>query len=308
MKNWKHWALAAILAIFSIMVGFTACDDAGEEPPQDPPEVAHYDTLHLGAGRWSGADGSGEHWSSGTGIKLSDFTKIKPKQGDVLQFKISGVSNKVLGNFKIELFQMSDNDWSTFSWIGDSSPVVTLQNSFNDYLLNGVNVSNAPDPDSAIYISLLNISWHKNSDGEYFVGNDDSERIPDYFEDGMTMATISNFSISLVVDGDGNDGDGDGDGEENGNSVGFGGPFTIRYRDQFGGNYTDLNEYFIGDTVTILGPDVFSNDVFGYTFSCWNIEGDESGNSYSPGDTFVINNKHKPFINLIAIWLPEDDG
>jgi hypothetical protein len=42
MKNWKQWTLVAILIIFGIMVGFTACDndnsnDNGGQTPEDLP-------------------------------------------------------------------------------------------------------------------------------------------------------------------------------------------------------------------------------------------------------------------------------
>jgi hypothetical protein len=200
MRNWKHWTLVAVIAILGVVVGFTACDNGDGGGNQ--PEVATYKSIDLVSASWSNEGGSGERWSSGVSVKLSDFTTVKPKDGDVLQFKMSGKPDKKLENFRISLFQMVDNDWNTYTWYGDSSSLVAFEKNFNDFLVIEITVYGTPNPNRTFYIDLLNVTWQKDPNGEYTVGNDSSERFPQNTPDGTVMATISDFSISLLNDED----------------------------------------------------------------------------------------------------------
>jgi uncharacterized repeat protein (TIGR02543 family) len=54
--------------------------------------------------------------------------------------------------------------------------------------------------------------------------------------------------------------------------------------------------YASGSSVTVLGPGTLEKT--GYTFNHWNTASDDTGISYSPGDTFIINSN----TTLFAIW------
>jgi len=155
-----------------------------------------YDTILLWAVRWVDGEGSGEQWASENQIKLSDFTTVKPQQGDVLSFKISGVSDTELKYFLIELFQLQGNDWSTYKWLGNSSLPVTLDYpSFNNHIIEvPIQVEPDPDPNAVFYVVLMNRMYQKWND-EYIFNS--GETIPAGIPNDTIMATISNFSISL---------------------------------------------------------------------------------------------------------------
>jgi hypothetical protein len=191
-----------VIPIITLALTLALVECGGEETPGEtsrtdgPPTVAEYDALNLYSTTWD-TDSSGQSYGSADQIKLSDFSTVKPKQGDVLKFKISGTSSKELKNFQITLFQMQGTNWDTYKWLGASS-CVTLPSSFNDYTTDEVTLYNAPNS-NAIYVSLNDVLWQKDSDGNYTVG-DGSERFPSSTKNGDIIATITNFSISLVKD------------------------------------------------------------------------------------------------------------
>jgi len=157
-----------------------------------------YDTIYLKANGWDniGRDG-GAQWASDY-IKLSDFTTIEPKKDDLLQIKISGV-DKELKNFTIQFFQWAGDDGSTFRYLAETDRVV-LSKTFNDHVIN-VYMEREPEPNTPIYFQLLNHLWYRDSNGEYEF--DSGETIPADTPNGTVMATIKNFSISIVkVDDD----------------------------------------------------------------------------------------------------------
>jgi len=144
-----------------------------------------YNTIHLVAERWSDDDGSYEIWNSRNQIKLSDFITIKPEPGDTLVFKISGVSDKELEYIVFLLFQMTGSNWN----ISDSSTYKVLGQfvffdlpypSFNNYI-GDITIWDDPDPNAVTYLLLFIY-----------------QPIPASIPDGTTMATIRDFSISLV--------------------------------------------------------------------------------------------------------------
>jgi Bacterial surface proteins containing Ig-like domains len=158
-----------------------------------------YNTIYLKANSWNNENGeSGENWSSGTQIKLSDFTDIEPKRGDILQFKISGVSDKEIKYFRMDIYQLSGDGLSTYRWLGESDKVV-LPKTFNNSIFD-ISVSiwgdYEYDSNAVIYIDLLNMLWQKNSSGEYLVNS--GETIPAGVKNDDVMATISNFSVSVA--------------------------------------------------------------------------------------------------------------
>jgi uncharacterized repeat protein (TIGR02543 family) len=310
MKNTiKLFGIIAMVAIIAFAMAFASCGDGGGEPQdsQDPPEVAHYESIELTSSSWENEGGSGENYGSGARIKLSDFTNVKPKQGDVLQFKISGASNKELKNFKIELFHVTGDDWGTYAWLGNSSPAVELSSPFVDYLTNEFIIEEAPS-NRTIYVALTNVLWQKNSDGEYIVGDARSERFPPNTPDGTVMATISNFSISLVVADDDHGG-----GTED-KPAGQALHLIVMYFDYDGPVFPD-QYHNVGQTVTIVGPIV---PMEGYTFTGWNTDPYGEGTSYSVGDTFIVpedrssitseiyDDGARAVLRLYAIWTPEE--
>ena len=209
--------LAAILA-FTLALAFTACkdddDDGDDGSKNNPPSVASYPSINLTASIWNNATGSGENWSSGNQIKLSDFTTVKPKADDVLKFKISGNASKQMNNFGIEIFQMQGDNWDTYQWLGSSSQD-NLPNPFENNIIE-CPIWSAPSPNAVFYVGLINALWQKNSEGVYT--HNSGQTLPPGTQNGDVMATISNFSISLVVDSTGGT---DSGGTDGGGNVGL---------------------------------------------------------------------------------------
>jgi len=112
----RLFGLAVVIAAIALnAMLITGCND--EPDDSSTHSDGKYDIIYLKANHWTGSSNSGEQWTSGEQIKLSDFTDVKPKQGDVLKLKISGVSDKELKNFKIELFN-HNSDWSESRYCG----------------------------------------------------------------------------------------------------------------------------------------------------------------------------------------------
>jgi len=208
MKNIiKFSGIIALAAVIGF--SFTACDDiianGDDDNKKNPPAVASYPLINLTASIWNDNNSSGENWSSGNQIKLSDFTTVKPKAGDELKFKISGNASAQMNGFGIEIFQMQGDNWDTYRWLGSSSQY-NLLSPFENYIIE-CSISSVPASNVAIYVGLINTLWRKNSSGDYLY--DSGQTLPPGTKNGDVMATISDFSISLVV---GSTGGGGGDG------------------------------------------------------------------------------------------------
>jgi hypothetical protein len=67
MKNWKQWAFVAIIAIFGIMVGFTACDNGGGGENKENKEN---DTVYIAGIYYDGVDYAACYWKDGVKTDL----------------------------------------------------------------------------------------------------------------------------------------------------------------------------------------------------------------------------------------------
>ena len=77
------------------------------------------------------------------------------------------------------------------------------------------------------------------------------------------------------------------------------GEFTVSYdgNDNTGGSIPASLAYDYQDIVSVAHPGSLEKN--GHTFSMWNTESGASGNSYDPGDTFLMSDQN---ITLYAIW------
>jgi hypothetical protein len=194
-----------ITAIMLNAMLITGCngDPSPDDPPPPPSPTATFAEIEFFPSSWGEeGDFSAEQWETNNQIKLSAFfSSKKPKQGDVLSFKISGVSDKELKYIRIELGECVAGDWSTYNYLGsswrgkDDGDLVNLSTSFSNKLIN-VPISNPTNPNAAIYAQLVNLLWEKDPSGEYVFNS--GETLPAGFQKGDVMATIRDFKISLV--------------------------------------------------------------------------------------------------------------
>jgi hypothetical protein len=206
MKNlFKSLGFVLIALIMFNALLITGCNDdpSLDDPQSPPPPTATIAEIEFFPSSW-GEEGEyrAEQWETNNQIKLASFfSSKKPKQGDVLSFKISGISNKDLKYIKIELGECSAGDWNTYNYLGsswrgkDDGELVNLNSSFNNVLIN-VTITEPTNPNAAIYAQLVNLLWEKDPSGEYVFNS--GEKLPENFKKGDVMATISNFKISLV--------------------------------------------------------------------------------------------------------------
>jgi len=198
MKNLTK-ILGIITLATALVCALVSCGDGGGGSGggsgggnNGPPNV-----IYLKAGRWDDDPNDnnanrGENWSSGNQIKLSDFTTVKPKQGDILTFKISGVSDKEIKYCRFEIYQITG---STYKWLGtslNSKEFVVLPYNFNDYIY--VQIYDNPNPNSVFYVDFKNFLWWKMW-GDY--RSNSGETLPANIPNNTIMATIHNFKISL---------------------------------------------------------------------------------------------------------------
>ena len=160
-----------------------------------------FSTLYLRAHRYYSEDGLsyGEQWD-GSEIKLYDFIKVIPQKGDTLTFSISGQSDKKMEYFQIIAGQLNSSyDINSYYYLGGSERV-ELPVSFSGNIFE-IPIINDIDPDVDVVLSLIKQLWqkYKVDTNEYY--NYNYGTIPEDIPDGTIMATISNFSISLVGDG-----------------------------------------------------------------------------------------------------------
>jgi hypothetical protein len=190
--------LTTIIMFNALLI--TGCS-SDSPPPEPPPPSATFKELELYASRW-GEEGKNmaEQWETNNQIKLSAFYSSKPVQGDVLSFKISGVSDKELKYIRIEVGECVGGNWETYNYLGsswtgnESTGLVNLSSSFKDVLIN-VPINNPINPNAAIYVQLVNLLWQKNPSGKYL--HNSGETLPAEVEKGTVMATIKDFKISL---------------------------------------------------------------------------------------------------------------
>jgi hypothetical protein len=222
-KPFKLFGIIAIVAViwfWAVSCGndneinnkTTETETTDDSPPSPtakddspPPPTATFAEIEFFPSHWGKAgEYEAEQWETNNQIKLSSFfTSQKPKEGDVLTFKISGVSNKNLKYISLELGDCLAGDWETYNYLGQSSSgednddrkLVDLHSSFTDVLIT-VPISNPTVPDAAIYAQLVNLLWKKNASGKYVFNS--GETLPVGFKKGDVMATIKDFKISLV--------------------------------------------------------------------------------------------------------------
>jgi len=199
-----------ITAVALNVMLITGCDDGGGDnqpvvpyvPYQPPPPTATFKALEFYPSSWGeSGEEQAEQWETNNQIKLSSFyTEKKPKQGDVLRFRISGKSDTPLKYIKIELGECLGGKWDTYNYLGsswtggDNRQLINLSTSFNNVVID-VPIYNTTNSNASIYIQLVNLLWQKGSNGEYKHNSD--ETLDDVGE-GTVMATVTNFSISLL--------------------------------------------------------------------------------------------------------------
>jgi hypothetical protein len=154
--------------------------------------------IYLRVNRWDDKDNgfSGEYWSTGTSIKLSDFYSKSIKIGD--KIKISGTVDKDIGHFYIEFFRVGKN----WNWIGSSSrsPYPEIKSGPFDKTFDMiVSVSNTNllnnEELGEFIVDLSNVISYTSL--EYPTMNLYG-KIPENIPQGTIIATISNFNISCV--------------------------------------------------------------------------------------------------------------
>jgi hypothetical protein len=96
MKTWKRWTFVAVVAIFGIVVGFTACDPSGSggDDPVDPTKIGDFkfgtQTIAL-------------HATSGANLTADQITALKtelpkvnpadvPRFSEITKIEITGIS------------------------------------------------------------------------------------------------------------------------------------------------------------------------------------------------------------------------
>jgi hypothetical protein len=186
------------------LIGFSmvSCGDKNSTTTEEENPTATFAEIEFFPSSW-GKEGEyrAEQWETNNQIKLSSFFSLyKPKQGDVLSFKISGVSDKDLKYIKLELGECQGGDWNTYeylgsSWTGSNDKLIDLHSSFTDIVID-VPISSPTNSNASIYAQLVNLLWQKNPQGEYNFNS--RETLPADYKKGDVMATVNNFTISLV--------------------------------------------------------------------------------------------------------------
>jgi hypothetical protein len=203
------FVLIALIMLNALLI--TGCNgdplvDASkpDNSPPPPPPTATFAEIEFFPSSW-GEEGEyrAEQWETNNQIKLASFFTSKPKQGDILSFKISGVSDKELKYIRIELGECLGGDWTTYNYLGsswtgnDGRELVNLSTSFTDVLINvTITEPTNTNPNAAIYAQLVNLLWEKDTSDQYVFNS--GETLPAGFQKGDVMATVSNFTISLV--------------------------------------------------------------------------------------------------------------
>jgi len=196
-KAKKTLVLAAIAVIAFIAMLITACSDSpgGTKDPNEEPLHPPIE-MPLKVKRW-GSEGSymAHQWESEY-LKLSDFTNISPKSGDVLQFKISGKADKELKYIVIQLFQGNDiQDDNSRKYLGGSSGRRNIGTTFTNSSFDILITADINSLDGDVYVQVVNLMWELDPSGSSMYG--DVDKIPDSIPDGTLMATISKFTMTV---------------------------------------------------------------------------------------------------------------
>jgi hypothetical protein len=157
-----------------------------------------FNTIHLRANRYTNDGSVGEQWDSGNTIKLSDFVNTIPQRNSAFTVRMSGEIDNELRYFRINFGQYTTD---LYYWLGEGSTTdgESISGRFENCPI-GVSIVRDALPDYEIYVSLVNHMWQKNASGEYNFNY--GITIPENIPTGRIMATITNFSISVVGDDD----------------------------------------------------------------------------------------------------------
>jgi len=157
-----------------------------------------FNTIYLRANRYTNNGQTGEQWATSP-ILLSDFFTGTLKAGN--KIRISGSVDKKLEHSKIDVMRIPSNgEWE---WIGcapgsTASQLVEISGSFdNSYALRIDSYDVLNKNDGEIIVMLSNCLWQESKTAN-FPDVYHFSTLPDDIPNGTIMATIHNFSISLI--------------------------------------------------------------------------------------------------------------
>jgi hypothetical protein len=205
MKNAKKGLGFAVIAAIALNVLLiTGCPDTPDTtqyspPPEETPFVPPPPIeMPLIANRWGQEGGyRGHQWESAF-LKLSDYTRITPKRGDVLQLKISGSASTELKSIVVQLFQahnvLDDNDRK---YLSNSRTPQNLGTSFTNASFDIFISSDINRIDGDVYVQVVNMLWQIDPDDRIVYGNEANKLPPEAVSLITVMANISNFTMSV---------------------------------------------------------------------------------------------------------------
>jgi hypothetical protein len=134
----------------------------------------------------TGPDGNAaETWQ--TGFNLSDLTKVKLKEDDVLNFTVSGKSTIPLENMSIELHETTPEAY--IDWLGGDWGK-NLNGNFNTTFQVQIRVT--PDPKNDVIVILSKSIYYRDNDGVE-TGSTTND------ETGKVMATIRDLEFTVTI-------------------------------------------------------------------------------------------------------------
>jgi len=176
----------------SSVEGDIAIDEGGTITPRS------FGTIYLRANRYTFNGQTGEQWSTSP-ILLSDFFTGTLKAGN--KIRISGLVDKKLEHSKIDIMRiLSNREWE---WIGcapgsTASQLVEISGSFDNSYAIRIDSNDVLNKDDGEIIVMLSNNLWQESQTANFPDVYHFSTIPEDIPNGTIMATISNFSISLV--------------------------------------------------------------------------------------------------------------
>jgi len=197
MKNAKKVLGFTFIAVITLMLLMIACEnsdgpDPKEKPFVPPPPIE----MPLKIKRW-GSEGNymAHQWESDY-LLLSNYTRISPKRGDVLKFKISGTSDKAIKYAMIQVFQAHNIlDDDNRIYLGGSRVRQNIGTNFTNATFNFILSSDINLLDGNLYVQLVNLLWEKDPDGNSMF--DDADKLTDDILDDTVIANISNFTMTI---------------------------------------------------------------------------------------------------------------
>ncbi|MCL1958658.1 MAG: hypothetical protein FWF68_03570 [Spirochaetes bacterium] len=185
----------------------TLTDNSTKPAPSSVnPVIVNPRTIEFKAGRWGGTlyddKAGGENWAADD-LKLEDFTSVKPREGYVYRFQMSGTPNKPLKWFGIGIHSLRGNNWDDdgfgekYEWAGGPAEF-NLSKSFDETFGMQIWV-NVKEP-AYFYINMANTLWQR------FPNDGDQGQLPKHYHDklpanipnGEVMARITNFRLRLI--------------------------------------------------------------------------------------------------------------